>query len=191
MTKLESAILFATQVHKGMHRKGFNQTFVLHPLEVLSLIEILTDDEDIKCAAVLHDAVEDAGVEPQKIVEMFGERVAKLVNYETENKRGNINKDATWLDRKEEAITLVRNSDDIGVKMISLCDKLSNLRSFHLMYLDKGEDMWNMFNMKDPLKHYWYYHAMKEAFEELKDTCVYKEYDFMINSIFSKYLKEI
>ena len=190
MTKLDEAILFATKAHEGMRRKGFNQTFIFHPIEVLSLVEILTDDEDIKCAAVLHDTVEDANINIEEIRNKFGEKVASYVNFESENKRGNINKDATWLNRKEEAIEAIRNCNSIGAKMISLCDKLANLRSFHLMYLDKGEEMWKEFHMSDPLKHYWYYNSMKDAFEELKDTCIYKEYEFMINSIFSKYFKE-
>ena len=44
--------------------------------------------------------------------------------------------------------------------------------------------------MKDPKKHYWYYSSILEALSELKDTPVYKEYDFLVHSIFDKYIRE-
>ena len=43
--------------------------------------------------------------------------------------------------------------------------------------------------MRDPKKHYWYYSQIAEALSELKDYAVYKEYLFLINTIFKKYLE--
>ena len=168
MNKLERAFVFACHAHEGMIRKGFNQNYIFHPVEVLSLASILTDDEDVLCAALLHDTVEE----------------------ESEDKKESMPKSQSWQIRKQEAVDKLKQEDDLGVKIVCLCDKVSNLRSFQLLCFDKGDDAWNSFNMKDPKKHYWYYSSILEALSELKDTPVYKEYDFLVHSIFDKYIRE-
>lgn len=184
------AIDFAAKAHKGTFRKGTHQPYIFHPLEVLSLISMMTEDEEILCAAVLHDTVEDTNTTIEDVRSKFGDRVAKLVSSETEDKRGQVNKQGTWIERKQEAIDAIKASTDKGSKMICLCDKVSNLRSFHLLLLQNGEDAWNNFNMKDPTKHYWYYNELAKSLSEFSNEAVYKEYLFLIDSIFSKYLKE-
>lgn len=188
--RIDDAIVFAGKAHEGAKRKGLNQPYIFHPLEVLNLVSMMTDDDDILCAAVLHDTVEDTPATVEEIKEQFGERVAKLVAYESEDKKGQVNKAGTWLERKQEAINTLNRVEDIGAKMVALGDKVSNLRSFHLLQMQQGEDCWNNFNMKDPLKHYWYYQEVAKALSDLKDNVVYKEYLFLIDAVFSKYTKE-
>ena len=187
---IDKAIEFAAHVHSGMYRKGNHQPYIFHPLEVLSLVSLMTDDDEILSAAILHDTVEDTPATIEDIKSLFGERVAKLVNYESEDKKGQVNKAGTWVERKQEAIDVLYRVDDIGAKMVCLGDKVSNLRSFHMLILDQGDEAWNNFNMKDPKMHYWYYSEIAKALSELKDSAVYKEYIFLIDSIFSKYVKE-
>lgn len=188
MKKLERAFVFACRAHEGMIRKGFNQNYIYHPMEVLSLASIITNDEDVLCAAMLHDTVEDTATTLEDIEEHFGPRVKQLVAAESEDKKEGMPKSQSWEIRKKEAIDHLMKEDDIGVKIICLCDKLSNLRSYQLLCFDKGDEAWNTFNMKDPKMHYWYYNSIKEALGELKDTPVYKEYEFLIHSVFDKYL---
>lgn len=187
---LDKAIMFAAHAHEGMVRKGNNQPYIFHPLEVLNLVSMMTDDDEILSAAVLHDTIEDTASTIEDIRQQFNERVAKLVGYETEDKRGQVNKSGTWVERKQEAIDTLKKVDDIGAKMIALGDKVSNLRSFHLLQLQEGEKLWDYFNMKDPTKHYWYYSEVAKALSDLKDYSVYKEFLFLIDTIFSKYIKE-
>lgn len=187
---IDKAIMFSASAHKGMYRKGNHQPYIFHPLEVLSLVSMMSDDDEILCAAVLHDTVEDTPATIEDIKNEFGERVAKLVGSESEDKRGQVNKAATWVDRKKESIEEVKNNKDIGSKMICLADKVSNLRSFHLLKLQEGDKMWDNFNMKDPKKHYWYYSEIAEALIELKENAVYKELIFLIETIFNEYIKE-
>ena len=54
--RLSKAILIATLGHSGQFDKGGNP-YILHPLTILHKLK--TDDEDIQCAAVLHDVIED------------------------------------------------------------------------------------------------------------------------------------
>ncbi len=181
---INEAIKFASLAHMGMKRKGNNQPYIFHPLEVMSLVSMMTLDEEVLCAAILHDTVEDTDVSIEDIKENFSDRVASLVNYESEDKRGNVNKAATWKKRKEETIERIASLDDEGAKMVCLADKVSNLRSIHLGLLDKGEEFWQSFNQKDPKEHYWYYAKLKEALVSLKDYAVYKEFCFLIDTIF-------
>lgn len=187
---IDQAIRFAATAHQGMVRKGNMQPYIFHPLEVLNLVSMMTLDDEILCAAILHDTVEDTDVTIEDIKREFGERVAAMVAYESEDKRGNVNKAATWKKRKQETIETIRQLEDEGAKMVCLADKVSNLRSFHLGILDKGEEFFNTFNQKDPKEHYWYYSELKEALSSLKDYAVYKEYCFLIDTIFKKYMGE-
>ena len=87
MTKIENALLFATKAHAGKYRKGTDRPYIIHPIEVMSIVMHFTDDEDVLAAAVLHDTVEDASVTIQRIEKEFGPRVAELVASVTEDKK--------------------------------------------------------------------------------------------------------
>ncbi len=184
---IDKAIIFAFVAHKGMLRKGNSQPYILHPIEVMSLVSLMSDDEEILSAAVLHDTVEDTNTSIETIRLKFGERIARLVSSQTENKRGNVDKDKTWTIRKKETIDHIANADDIGAKMICLADKVSNLRSFRLGIFDEGDAFFERFNQKDPKMHYWYFDELRKALADLKDYSVYKEYCSLIDTIFEKY----
>ena len=184
---IDQAIIFAFVAHRGMVRKGDGQPYILHPIEVMSLVSLMSDDEEVLCAAILHDTVEDTSTSIETIANKFGDRVASLVSYETEDKRGNVDKDKTWKIRKQETIDHMSKAKDIGAKMICLADKVSNLRSMKLGLYDQGDQFFERFNQKDPLEHYWYFNGLKQALAELKDYSVYKEYCSLIDQIFTKY----
>ena len=59
MTKIERAIQYAVDAHAGSKRKGKDRPYILHPIEVMTIVAGLTEDEDVIAAAVLHDTVED------------------------------------------------------------------------------------------------------------------------------------
>ena len=66
MTKIENALIFATKAHAGKYRKGTDRSYIIHPIEVMSIVMHFTDDEDVLTAAVLHDTVEDNSVLAQR-----------------------------------------------------------------------------------------------------------------------------
>lgn len=187
---IDEAIRFAAKAHKDMVRKGNGQPYIFHPLEVLGLVSLMTLDDEVLCAAILHDTVEDTDTTIRDIREQFGERVAAMVAYESEDKRGQVNKKETWYERKKETIDTISRLTDEGAKMVCLADKVSNLRSFHLGLLDQGEKFWENFNQSDPKMHYWYYDSLRKALSSLSDEAVYKEYCFLIDTIFKKYMQE-
>ena len=184
-TLFDKALNFAAAKHSGMQRKNSAAPYILHPLEVAVIAGSITSDIEILAAAVLHDTVEDTDTSIEEIEQTFGKRVSFLVKAETENKRPEKDPALTWTLRKEESIQELKNTDDIGVKIIWLADKLSNMRSFYSAWKTEGDKLWNKFNQKDPALQAWYYRAVKEAVSLLKDTDAWKEYDRLTEIVFS------
>ena len=59
MDIFDEAVRFAVEKHSGQTRKMSAAPYVLHPLEVASIVGTMTDDKETLAAAVLHDTVED------------------------------------------------------------------------------------------------------------------------------------
>lgn len=185
MTLLDEAIRFAVQAHSGQPRKGTNMPYILHPLEAAAIVATMTDDLEIIAAAVLHDIVEDAHVSVDEIAARFCERVAKLVNSETENKREDQPASDTWLIRKQETIQRLSKEKDLAVKMVTLGDKLSNIRAMYRDHLAIGDKLWERFNQKDPNMHAWYYRAVADVTIELSQYPAWQEYWALVEKVFA------
>ena len=176
MNILEEAIIYATVMHQGKVRKFGNRPFILHPLEVAQILATMTDDQEIIAAGILHDIVEDTDGTLEEIEKRFGQRVALIVSSESETDYPGEEKSATWKRRKEESLKVLRNSSDIGVKMLWLADKLANIRSLSGMYSEQGEKMWKRFHQSDPEMQRWYYRSIAENVElSLNRTGAFKE----------------
>ncbi len=176
MDLVEEAILYATVMHQGKVRKRKNIPAILHPLEVAQILATLTEDREIIAAGILHDIVEDTDGTPDEIRERFGDRVAFLVNSETEPSFPGEDREQSWKMRKQLSIRKLKESTDIGVKMLWLADKLANIRSLARDFSENGEGVWSYFNQKDPAMHCWYYRTIAECLElELNRTGAYKE----------------
>ncbi|MDO4938927.1 MAG: HD domain-containing protein [Lachnospiraceae bacterium] len=186
--KVDKAIAFAVKCHAGQNRKGANTPYIFHPLEVMGIVATMTDNEDVLCGAVLHDTVEDTPATVKDIRQEFGDYVARLVFFESEDKHTEMSPEESWILRKQEAINMLKSEADLGAKMICIGDKVSNLRSFNNILMTEGEDGWNHFHMRDPLQHYWYYSSLLDAVSGLEDYPAYKEFSFLIDAIFSRYL---
>lgn len=182
---LDKAVVYAAKAHSAEVRKGSGQPYIFHPLEVMTIASLMTLDNDILCAAMLHDTVEDTDVTIEDIRREFNDRVAKFVSYESENKREGMSKEASWQIRKQETIGIINECKEIGVKIVCLSDKVSNLRSFKLLKYQFGkEHMFDYFNQKDPQKHYWYYCGLRDGMKELANEPVYMEYCDLIKQVF-------
>ena len=187
MDKLNKAILFATEAHKGQKRKMTGIPSILHSLEAATIVSALTSDEDVICAAVLHDVVEDTEYEIGDIEKRFGARIAGLVGAETENKRFGLPPSATWKIRKEETLAHLSQTSDINVKFLWLGDKLSNIRAIYFEYLKHGDEIWENFNQRDKAKQQWYYESVVEVLRsDLKNSPVFWEYERLVNTVFKK-----
>jgi (p)ppGpp synthase/HD superfamily hydrolase len=81
------ALHYARELHRGQRRSSDEAPFILHPLEVAALLHTTGYDEVAVAAGILHDTVEDTGVEVEAIAERFGTEVGALVTAMTEDSR--------------------------------------------------------------------------------------------------------
>ncbi|MBQ9004217.1 MAG: HD domain-containing protein [Eggerthellaceae bacterium] len=176
MNMLEEAVVYATVMHQGKVRKFGGRPYILHPMEVAQILSTMTDDLEVITAGMLHDIVEDTDGTLDEIEKRFGERVAKLVDSESEDEYPGEDRSATWQQRKEGSLLNLRKSRDVGVKMLWLADKLANLRSLSQIYSERGEAMWSELHQDDPQRQLWYYKSVAEALElSLNRTGAFKE----------------
>ena len=186
MTRIEKAIIFAVEAHADATRKGKNRPYILHPIEAMTIVASLTNDEDVIIAAILHDVVEDTAVTAKCIKHEFGERVMKLVQAESEDKMPGIPADVSWKQRKQATIdhlgTLCRDA-----KLICLGEKLANIREISRDYELLGDALWDRFNQKDKSMHDWYYSSVCSILEEtFGNTPAVKEYRELLKKVFEK-----
>ncbi|MBO0752911.1 MAG: HD domain-containing protein [Bradyrhizobiaceae bacterium] len=121
--KVLHAALVAAQWHTTQRRKGKAQEpYVNHLVEVAYLVAACGASEDVICAALLHDAIEDQGVTAATIAGMFGADVAAMVCEVTDDK--------TLPKAERRALQVVRAPHlTPGAKLVKLADKISNVRS--------------------------------------------------------------
>ena len=184
MTTIEKAILFAVNAHAGTKRKGKNRPYILHPVEVMTIVAGLTEDEAVIAAAVLHDTVEDTDTTREDIEQAFGTRIAQLVAAESEDKREELSAEATWQIRKQETLTHLQNASR-DVKLICLGDKLANIREIAHDWAVLGDDLWQRFNQKDKAMHAWYYGSILRILEgEFGGVPAITEYRALLRQVF-------
>lgn len=181
---LNKAILFATDKHKGQFRKGTSNPYILHPLEAAAIVGTMTTDPEIISAAVLHDVIEDTDTTIEQVSELFGERVASFVASESEDKREHLPAESTWKLRKQETLEHLISAP-LEIKMITLSDKLSNMRAIYRDYIAIGNQLWQRFNQTDKREHHWYYQSIANCMPELKDYPAYQEYVGLIEKTFT------
>lgn len=174
---IKEAAAFAEQVHHGALRKGTPIPYITHPLEAAIIVTMMTGDEELISAALLHDVIEDAGVTHAELKERFGKRVADLVLEESEDKT------RSWQERKSTTIEKLGTAHR-DAKILALADKLSNIRSTSRDYLLMGEEIWKRFNVKDKSRHAWYYLSVAEMLKDLGDFQEYREYVGLCNLVF-------
>ena len=186
MELVSEAIIFAVNAHDGMRRKKSDAPYILHPMEAAVIVGTMTDDQNLIAAAALHDVVEDADITIDEIEERFGKRVRELVESETEDKRADLPSAETWRIRKEESLAVLKSTDDIGVLMVWLGDKLANMRSIYRDFKVEGIQMWQRFNQKDVAEQAWYYRSIVNLTERLSDTSAWIEYKTLTKLVFGK-----
>ena len=186
MELASEAIAFAVKAHDGMRRKKSDAPYILHPLEAAVIVGTISDDQNLIAAAALHDVVEDAGITIEEVEEKFGKRVRELVEAETENKREELPAADTWRIRKEESLEVLKNTDDLGVLIVWIGDKLANMRAIYRDWKVEGDAMWQRFNQKSVSEQAWYYTSIVKLTERISHTSAWIEYKALTEMVFGK-----
>ena len=174
---IEKAIKFAVKAHEGQKRKGTDIPYIMHPMEAATIAASIKYDPDLICAALLHDTIEDAGVSTDTLSSMFGDRVADLVHFQSEDKT------RSWQERKQDTIDKLNNSTDEDAKIVCLSDKLANLRSISNDYQILGDSLWSRFNAEKE-KQVWYYRGLCDALASLGKYIAYREFSNLVDAVF-------
>ena len=122
------AFNFARQAHKGVRRLS-GEPYIMHPIAVAQIAcEEMGLGSTSICAALLHDVVEDTDYTVEDISNIFGEKVAQIVDGLTKISGGIFGDKASGQAENFKKLLLTM-SDDIRVILIKICDRLHNMRT--------------------------------------------------------------
>ena len=129
------AYYYAEQAHDGQTRRS-GDPYIIHPLEVASILADMHMDHQSLMAAMLHDVIEDTGIEKQDIAGQFGDVVADLVDGVSKLTHMNFeNKTLAQAENFQKmALAMAR---DIRVILVKLADRLHNMRTLGVLRPDK------------------------------------------------------
>ena len=182
---LDKAITLAVEAHKNTERRGKGFPYIVHPMEAMSIVATMTNDQELLAAAALHDTVEDTDVTVDDIRREFGDRIASLVADESDIEIPEMDETSSWHMRKQASIDhLAAASRD--AKMVALGDKLSNMRAIARDYAVKGDQLWLLFHVKEKRDHEWHYRGLASSLSSLSDTFAYQEFVSLIDEVFGK-----
>ena len=122
------AFNFARQAHKGVRRLS-GEPYIMHPISVAQIVcsEIGLGSTSI-CSALLHDVVEDTDYTVEDIENMFGAKIAQIVDGLTKISGGIFGEQASAQAENFKKLLLTMN-DDIRVILIKIADRLHNMRT--------------------------------------------------------------
>ena len=192
--KFVKAFIFAFNAHSGKHRKDSTIPYIVHPMDVASVLMKNGASEDVVIAGLLHDVVEDAGVGLDELRELFGEEVARFVDGASEPEKywGEMTRDerrATWKERKSHTINRIE-ATDLDLKLLSCADKLSNIRDMINDYNENGDKLWNKLNASEK-ENAWYYRSMLASFESspnsLSGKPIFHQFKNSVETLFGLY----
>ncbi len=163
LARIEKAFRFANAAHEGIRRKS-GEPYIIHPIAVAKIVakDIGLGATSI-VAAILHDVVEDTDYRLSDIENMFGEKVAIIVDGLTKLS-GDFDSQHALTLRK----ILMTLSEDVRVILIKIADRLHNMQTLDSMPPDKkmkvaGETLF----LYVPLAHRLGLYALKTELEEL------------------------
>ncbi len=133
---ITKAFNFAKQAHKGVKRRS-GEPYIMHPIAVARIVcvEIGLGSTSI-CSALLHDVVEDTDYTVDDIKNIFGPKIAQIVEGLTKIS-GGIFGDRASAQAENFKKLLLTMSDDIRVILIKIADRLHNMRTLGSMLPNK------------------------------------------------------
>lgn len=185
-TLLDKAIVFAVKAHHDTERRGKGFPYIVHPMEAVSIVATMTSDPELLAAAVLHDVVEDTPVTLDELRRTFGERVAALVDQDSDKPDGARSEAEGWRDRKQAAIDRIAAAP-YDAKVVAMGDKLSNMRAISRDYDELGDRLWDRFHAPGGrADHAWHYRGLAASLSDLAGTHAYREFLQLIEHVFGQ-----
>ena len=180
---LDRAIIFAVKAHAGTERRGKGFPYIIHLMEAVEIVATITPDQELLSAAMLHDTVEDTPVTVADLRKEFGDRIASIVEAESDVHNEGESEHESWHRRKQEAIDRL-TAAPMEAKIVALGDKLSNMRAIARDYAQIGDGLWKMFHVTEKSEHEWHYRGLAHALKDLEVTQAYREFVYLIEEVF-------
>ena len=188
MNLIQKALETSFELHKNQKRKANNAPYIVHILDVTRiLMSESSASENVIVAGILHDTLEDTCYTAEQLKNDFGPEVLELVQFMTEPDKDNTTskeqKKLSWKERKQHTIDLCQTASNDQL-LITLADKLSNLKSIQDDLVIIGDKIWPYFNApKSDI--YWYYNELGTIFNQrIGDSRSVKLYNQVIKDVF-------
>ena len=134
---LRRAYNFASEQHRAQRRES-GDLYLSHPLAVAGILADMKLDVTTLCAALLHDIVEDTRSPIEKITEMFGGDVARVVDGATKISRIDLlAPEARQAENVRKMLLAMVN--DVRVILVKLADRLHNMRTLEFLSTERQE----------------------------------------------------
>lgn len=173
--KVNDAFLFALRVHGDQIRKD-GKPYIVHPFTVATELAKNGADDDLICAGLLHDTIEDGGVASEELERNFGSEVLRIVMFDTENKA------LPWKERKDATLHALESCDR-KCAMLICADKLSNICDMKEMFENEGEELWKRFGHgREEQK--WMFRNYIEKLSCLSDLKMYHDLKQVVETVF-------
>ena len=185
---ITKAFNFAKAAHKGIKRRS-GEPYIMHPLAVARIVvrEIGLGSTSI-CSALLHDVVEDTDYTVEDIENLFGPKIAQIVDGLTKISGGVFAEKASEQAENFRKL-LITMSEDIRVILIKISDRLHNMRTLGSMpsakqYKIAGETQYiyaplahrlGLFRIKTELENLSFKFEHPDTFKEIEDKLAVDE----------------
>ena len=186
---VQKAFDFANEAHKNVRRRS-GEPYIIHPIAVARIVvdEIGLGYKSI-AAALLHDVVEDNDYTTEDIRNLFGDKIASLVDGLTKIKtvldNEDKNKENTFFTESLQAENfkriLLTLNDDVRVVLIKLSDRLHNCRTIEFMPEHKRDKILSetmfifiplahrlgLYEVKSEMENIWLKYKEPEAYADI------------------------
>jgi (p)ppGpp synthase/HD superfamily hydrolase len=178
--RFDDALVLAHHLHAGQTRKGTSIPYISHLLAVTAIVIENDGTEDEAIAALLHDAIEDAGGDAVRSVihERFGDEVLAIVEGLTDTDQ---TPKPPWRARKEAYLAHLCEAS-ASVLLVSLADKIHNAGSVLRDLRNNGDSVWARFTggKEGTL---WYYRALTDTFKTLETSPLVAQLDRIVSEL--------
>ena len=189
MALVQKAFEFANEAHKNVRRRS-GEPYMLHPIAVARIVveKIGLGCKSI-CAAILHDVVEDTDYTIDEIRNLFGDKIASLVDgltkiktvLDNENQKDHKYAATDTLQAENFKRILLTLNDDVRVVLIKLADRLHNCRTIEFMPEHKRDKVLSetmfifiplahrlgLYEVKSEMENIWLRYKEPDAFQEI------------------------
>ena len=199
---ITKAFNFARQAHKGVRRLS-GEPYIMHPIAVAQIAceEVGLGSTSI-CAALLHDVVEDTDYTTEDLANIFGPKIAQIVDGLTKISGGIFGEQASAQAENFKKLLLTM-SEDIRVILIKICDRLHNMRTLasqpaNKQYKIAGETLYiyaplanrlGLYKVKSELENLSFHYEHPEEFKQIKDKL--QNTEFQRHELFDQFTAPI